>query len=486
MFTITDQRINGVQQSPSSPELRDPLQSRQAWQRDLKGVSTKLERHLNRYGYDRIETPLVQDAELFLTKAGDQIVNRLFTFERGGRELSLRPEFTAPAAHLYVMHYPNGGKIVRWQFHGAVFEDSAQSAEEFQRFTIGAELIGSGGYTADAEVIAMAARGLDDLYASQTTQITIGHIGLLRELLTHFGLDPRTSRFLLSHLSALHDSTQGIAALQSKLDELLGTGTEESPDAPLLDDSGAEVSTQYILDVLLDATQRGITMGGRTRHDIVRRLLQKRRRIAERPQIAAALTFLQAYSAINAPSAEAFTAIEQLIAPDHTEAQALLATWRSMIDLLSAYGIGAERIRIQPTLSRSWDYYTGMLFDLHDADGTILGGGGRYDELARLLGGSEDIPAVGFVYQADVIAAHIHETDDVRRWRLAYDTSAAFTTVIEWAQKLRQSGLAVEIVEKDQSASLILDSDSRIHWDGQAYLPEEIDVLVSTLKAASQ
>ncbi len=469
-----------------SPPLRDPLQTRRARHRDLKGVSTRLERHLDRYGYDRIETPLVQDAELFLTKAGDQIVNRLFTFERSGRELSLRPEFTAPAAHLYVTHYPTGGKVIRWQFHGAIFEDSAQVYEEFQRFTIGAELIGAGGYAADAEIIAMAALGLDDLYADKITRITIGHIGLLRELLSHFGLDPRTSRFLLSHLSALHDPEQGIAYLQSKLDELL-SGIAQEPEEPLLvDDSGAEVSTQYILDVLLDATQRGAAMGGRTRHDIVRRLLQKRRRAAERPQIAAALDFLQAYSTINASPDAAFSAIQQLIAPDHTAALSLLEDWRSMIDQLNAYGINAERIRIQPTLSRSWDYYTGMLFDLHDAEGTILGGGGRYDELARLLGGSTDIPAVGFVYQADVIAEHIHDPDDMRRWGLHYDPRVSIASVINWAQTLRSAGISITLDGDNTSHALMLDAEAQIHWNGNVYALTDVAALILTMKAAEQ
>ena len=76
------------------------------------------------YGYERIETPIIQPAELFLTKAGDQIINRLFTFERMGRQLALRPEFTALAAHTYVTRYPEAPHpVVRWQFSGSIFEE---------------------------------------------------------------------------------------------------------------------------------------------------------------------------------------------------------------------------------------------------------------------------------------------------------------------------------------------------------------------------
>ncbi len=46
------------------------------------------------YGYEKIETPIIQPADLFLTKAGDQIIHRLFTFERHGA-----PACAAPGIH---------------------------------------------------------------------------------------------------------------------------------------------------------------------------------------------------------------------------------------------------------------------------------------------------------------------------------------------------------------------------------------------------
>ena len=48
--------------------------------------------------------------------------------------------------------------------------------------------------------------------------------------------------------------------------------------------------------------------------------------------------------------------------------------------------------------SRGLTYYTGLIFDisLNHLDHTVVGGGGRYDGLVKMLGGSEDVPAVGF------------------------------------------------------------------------------------------
>ena len=96
--------------------------------------------HMADYGYQRLETPVVGDASLFLTRAGDRMISRLFTFGRGGRELALRPEFTSQAAR----HYVQGkfGGVQRWQFAGQVFEESPHGASRAcQKFSFGAGII---------------------------------------------------------------------------------------------------------------------------------------------------------------------------------------------------------------------------------------------------------------------------------------------------------------------------------------------------------
>ena len=53
---------------------------------------------------------------------------------------------------------------------------------------------------------------------------------------------------------------------------------------------------------------------------------------------------------------------------------------------------------------RDFDYYTGFVFEAHDShspDARTALAGGRYDGLARRLGASEDIPAVGAAINLD-------------------------------------------------------------------------------------
>jgi len=80
------------------------------------------------------------------------------------------------------------------------------------------------------------------------------------------------------------------------------------------------------------------------------------------------------------------------------ESLAGLSEYRSIADLaelLLARGISVE---ISPLLTRGFDYYTGMIFEVYDTNpknSRSLFGGGRYDNLLEIFGG-ERVPSVGF------------------------------------------------------------------------------------------
>lgn len=69
---------------------------------------------------------------------------------------------------------------------------------------------------------------------------------------------------------------------------------------------------------------------------------------------------------------------------------------RTAMEALEAMGLGAF-IDLDLSIVRGLDYYTGIVFELFDADKTLraICGGGRYDNLLGALGGV-DLPALGF------------------------------------------------------------------------------------------
>ena len=169
----------------------------------LRNIQNILYKHMYSFGYQTFKTPIIEPAELFLTKAGDKLIDRLFTFERRGQQLTLRPEFTASAIKHYIELATTD--VVRWQFSGATFEDKSDnhSNRNYQQYSIGAELIGDQNIiTADAEIIAMAIEGILKL-GLRNYQLIIGQVGLLRSLLDSFNLDRQTQRLLLNKRNLL-------------------------------------------------------------------------------------------------------------------------------------------------------------------------------------------------------------------------------------------------------------------------------------------
>lgn len=359
----------------------------------LRALEQTLLAHMQLYGYTLIDIPIVQPADVFLTRAGDVMVERLFLFDHQDQRLALRPEFTAAAAHHYLQTAQ--GQTVRWQFCGPTFTDDVTHVRT-QQHGLGAELIGPA-QQAESEIISMAAHGLAKIIPAQEWHIVVGHVGLQWHLLSRFGLDRHMIRWLLSHRETLRRDgpdalhTAFMAAFAHTQDDTFAQ--EETPG-----------STQRMLDVLLDSTQYGTTMGGRTREDIARRMLEKRRRAAQRPQVQAAIVFLAAWIQASGPIETVWPQLEAWVGEDNA-GRALLQSWRETLDQLSASGLSSEQIILRPNLARNWEYYTGLVFVLETADGTALAGGGRYDELARLLGGSAT-PAVGFAYYGDALLAH--------------------------------------------------------------------------------
>src|SRR5579859_2413110 len=183
-------------------------------------VSSLLQRSMRRFGYIPVETPIVEYVDLFLTKSGDEAINRLFTFEMYGRQLCLRPEFTASAARLYIERYQHEQKPIRWQFAGPIFRYESPQRSHSRQFTmLGAELIGPSGVSGDAEMISMAARGLYDVGLKDWT-LVIGHVGLVGQLLDRFALDRRTRRLLLGQIENLRRADRGRPYVIEQLEQL--------------------------------------------------------------------------------------------------------------------------------------------------------------------------------------------------------------------------------------------------------------------------
>lgn len=440
----------------------------------LHQIIEALQVYIDRFGYERLETPLLQPADLFLTKAGDQFIQRLFTFERFGRQFALRPEFTASAAKAYADQMNGGGAPlpVRWQFDGAIFEDTPDATHLLQRYSVGAELIGWDSLSADAEVAAMTYSSLSAVGCASAV-LVLGSVQFMRSLLEAYDLDARTLRFLMESL--VHLNSDGKAYILERFDRLAAV----TPSG--------EVSTNTDILSLPIFLNGETTLAGRTREDILRRIQRKSQRAASRSAVVEALDQLEKLHSVIGVPEYVFAHVRSLLLPHHTKALAALEALENLIPVLRGYGVPSEQIRIQPTLARDWNYYTGIVFELRTPSGEMLAGGGRYDELVRLVGGG-DVPAVGMAIYIERLLPYADLPDTTLAVPVIIDTSQSAEIAAWWAAKLRSEGVTVSLLDFEThelpkvALAFIALSDGTVRHGNETFAPDQFDDVLSSIK----
>lgn len=110
-------------------------------------------------GYREIRTPILEETDLFTRSIGgdtDIVEKEMYSFaDRGGKNVSLRPEGTAPIIRAYIEHgWHNTKDLVKLYYFGPMFRgERPQKGRLRQFYQIGAEIIGGSDPYIDAELI---------------------------------------------------------------------------------------------------------------------------------------------------------------------------------------------------------------------------------------------------------------------------------------------------------------------------------------------
>ncbi len=137
-------------------------------------------------------------------------------------------------------------------------------------------------------------------------------------------------------------------------------------------------------------------------------------------------------------------------------AQAALDEVHQVFDLLEAMGVG-DYCRFDMSIVRGLAYYTGIVFEVHDAVGDLRAvcGGGRYDNLLRDFGGPS-VPATGMGMGDCVLEILLRDrgllTEGMFKRKMDYFVACADSNLrpkaMEIVARLRQSGAATEFSYK--------------------------------------
>src|SRR6266571_3161000 len=136
------------------------------------------------FGFREVSTPTFENLGLFTAKSGPGIVRELYAFkDQGGRDLALRPEFTASVLRFYVSELRSRPKPLKLYSTGNVFRyEEPQKGRYREFFQLNAEIIGGAALPSDAEVLALAIGTMRAIGLKQV-KARIGNIGVLRSFL---------------------------------------------------------------------------------------------------------------------------------------------------------------------------------------------------------------------------------------------------------------------------------------------------------------
>ncbi len=145
-------------------------------------VETTLRNVLQSYGYQEIRLPLLEKTELFkrsIGEATDIVEKEMYTFlDRNNESLTLRPEGTASCVRAGIEHGLFHNQTQRlWYFGPNYRYERPQKGRYRQFYQCGAEVFGLPGPDADAELIQLAGRILQNLGLRSSVTLELNSLG---------------------------------------------------------------------------------------------------------------------------------------------------------------------------------------------------------------------------------------------------------------------------------------------------------------------
>jgi histidyl-tRNA synthetase len=307
-----------------------------------------------RYGFEPLETPAVENIETLLGKYGEEgnqlifkILKRGVHEATGEADLALRYDLTVPLARLVAEYRNQLPKFFKRYQIQPVWRADRPARGRFREFyQCDVDVLGSRSMVVEAEICSAASDVLTGL-GFKDFKVKLNHRLVLNGLLDQAGVPAAKQSDALVALDKM-DKTgpEGVAK------ELIARDVPGDAAVKLMRFFEGLQGAQHAADLMDVGTEDLAYNSG-----VLGRLVE----------------FI-------GPHEQGAKGIDEL---------------RQIIQLATSSGISSH-IKLDPTLARGLSYYTGAIMEISvkDLPGS-LGGGGRYDNLVGMFA-AEDIPACGF------------------------------------------------------------------------------------------
>lgn len=346
------------------------------------------------YGFVPQETPLVEEADVLLSKSGGETEKQIYTLKKGDEDLALRFDLTVPLARYVAEYYPQLNFPYRRYQIGKVYRGEKPQKGRFREFyQCDIDVVGDGKLSLmnDAEMVSMIYSLFRKMDVGDFV-IRINNRKVLSGYIKSLGLEDKESQILRTI-----DKLEKVG-----MDKMVGELREEGVDEP---------SSAKIVEL--------ITIEGSNEDKLIS--LQE----------------------ITTDIEEFGQGVKELV---------------EVVALVDRFGVPEESFQVDLSIARGLGYYTGTVYETRMKNKEISGSvcsGGRYDNLAENFS-DKKLPGVGISIGLTRLFSQLKSVDLVKEGSSTVSQVVVIPmeetrtdTAIETARVLRESGIKAEIYSEE-------------------------------------
>ena len=357
-------------------------------------IKEKIENTYKKFGFLPLDTPIIEDSKVLLAKAGGETEKQIYRFNKGESDLSLRFDLTVPLAKYVAKNYGNLAFPFRRYQIGKVYRGERQQKGRFREF-----------YQCDIDVI-----GDGELSNRNDAELPAVIYNIFKEL----GFDKFTiclnNRKILNGLFSSMELTDKAADILRIIDKIEKIGKE---------------------NVIKEIKELGV----------------------EEQNIEKIMNFLS----IEGTTDEKINALKELEIKNEIF-ELGLNDLTEVIKYIRAFEIPEKNFKIDLSIARGLDYYTGTVYETFLDEYKSLGSicsGGRYDNLAEYYT-DKKLPGVGISIGLTRLFYQLNEKKLIELEKrsisdiIVIPMTNDFEYIMKVANKLRKEGNNVQIYFEDK------------------------------------
>ena len=357
-------------------------------------MKEKIEKTYQKFGFLPLDTPILELSEVLLAKAGGETEKQIYRFTKGDTDISMRFDLTVPLAKYVAKNYGNLSFPFRRYQIGKVYRGEKTQKGRFREF-----------YQCDIDII-----GDGELGIVNDAEIP----SVIYNLISSLGFNDFTicinNRKVLNGLFREVNQEQNAVDIMRTIDKLAKIGKENVI---------SELKEIGLDDQAIDRILKFIEIDGTTDEKIKK---LKELNIQEEMFV------------------EGLAELEQVV------------------KYIRVFGVPDTHFKIDLTIARGLDYYTGTVYETFLNDYKEIGSvcsGGRYENLAEYYT-DKKLPGVGISIGLTRLFYKLNELQLVKSDKysmsdvLIIPMTEDMTKSIELASNLRKEGINTEVYLNDK------------------------------------